>query len=59
MDDDDKGELSPEEIARRRDAAIRRALATPPIKAKDLKGKTPRAKKMKKARQATRKTDCS
>jgi hypothetical protein len=37
-------ELSPEEIARRRDAAIRRALNTPHSPTKDLIGKTERAK---------------
>jgi len=41
-------DLTPEEIARRRDAAIRRALNTPPKPTKELIGKTKRAMAKKK-----------
>ena len=41
---DEKDEFSDEEIARRRDAAIKRALNTPRKPNKELIGKTKRAK---------------
>ena len=47
---DDPNELSPEEIAKRRDDAIRRALNTPHKPTKDLIGKTERAKAQRAAR---------
>ena len=43
MADKPEQELSAEEIARRRDAAIKRALNTPPTPTKELIGKTERA----------------
>jgi hypothetical protein len=44
MVDERETDFSVEEIARRRDAAIRRALNTPPKPAKELIGKTERAR---------------
>jgi hypothetical protein len=40
MSDSDNDQYSPEETARRRDAAIRRALNTPPTPQKEIVGKT-------------------
>jgi hypothetical protein len=48
--DDDK--LSAQETAQRRDAAIRRALNTPPTPTKELVGKTERAQQMGEIRKA-------
>jgi hypothetical protein len=50
----DQDELSREEIVRRRDAAIRRALNTPPKPHSEMVGKTERAKNQRetKARRA-------
>jgi hypothetical protein len=47
----DNDDLSPEEIARRRDNAIRRALSTPPKPTRELIGKTERAKAQRKTRE--------
>jgi hypothetical protein len=44
-------DLSDEEIVRRRDAAIRRALNTPPKPTKELIGKTERAKAQRETRE--------
>jgi len=57
-------ELSPQEIARRRDDAIRRALNTPPEPMKTLIGKTDRAKAQRetkkiRARQSKPKDDAT
>ena len=46
----DRGEYSDEEIAKRRDAAIRRALNTPHRPTRELIGKTERAKAQREAR---------
>jgi len=43
-------DYSDEEIVRRRDAAIRRALNTPPKRYKEFVGKTERAKSQREAR---------
>jgi hypothetical protein len=44
-------ELPKNEIARRMDSAVRRALATPPTPAKALIGKTERAKSQRESRE--------
>jgi len=49
-------ELSAEEIQRRMEAGIRRALNTPPKPTKELVGKTKRAKVQKKSLAATAKS---
>jgi hypothetical protein len=53
------GDLTPAEIAKRRDDAIRRALNTPHTPTKDLIGKTERARQMRetKRRRAEQKGD--
>jgi hypothetical protein len=50
MTDDKSDPYSEEEIARRMDAAVRRALNTPPKPHKEMIGKTDRAKEQRKSR---------
>ena len=50
MADKPEDQLSPAEIARRRDDAIRRALNTPPMPLKELVGKSERATAQRKSR---------
>jgi hypothetical protein len=50
MGDDKDEQLSEDEIQRRMDNAIRRALSTPPKPTKQLVGKTERAKSQRKSK---------